>query len=109
MPSRLPRRLAVLAPSLLLILSGCATPEARLRQGLVEAGVSQPVAACMASHMVDRLSIGQLNKLRSLRNLRQRDASRLNYQQLMHDIRALQDPEIISVTTGAAVRCAFVI
>jgi len=107
MPSRLARRSAAVLPPLLLLLAGCATPETRLRQGLIEAGLSEPVAACMAGHMAERLSTAQLAQLRSLRNLRDRDASQTSYAQLMHDVRALRDPQILSVTTSAAVRCAF--
>ena len=41
----------------LILLSGCATPETRLKQALVEAGLSEPMAGCMAGRMVDRLSL----------------------------------------------------
>ena len=57
-------RLLLLA---LLTLSACAMPESRLRAGLVEAGLSEPLAACMAERMVDRLSLTQLRRLADLK------------------------------------------
>ena len=58
------RALPVLAASALL--SACAVPEARLRAGLVNAGLPPPLAACMAERMVDRLSLMQLRRLGDL-------------------------------------------
>ena len=48
----------LLAP---LLLAACAVPEARLRAGLINAGLSRPMAACMAERMVDRLSAAGLS------------------------------------------------
>ena len=47
---------ALLVPIVALALAGCATPETRIRTALTEAGLSKPVASCMADRMVDRLS-----------------------------------------------------
>ena len=41
--------------------------EDRLEDEMVAAGLPQPMAECMAGRMADRLSIGQLRKLESLR------------------------------------------
>jgi len=46
-----------------LLLSACAIPEARLRTGLQNAGLSQAMASCMAERMVDRLSLMQLRRI----------------------------------------------
>jgi len=99
------RSLAAFVPPLLLLLAGCATPEARLHRGLVNAGVDEPMAGCLASHMASRLSVDQLRKLRALARARDFDPQRTSYEELMHGIRALGDPEILRVTAGAAVRC----
>lgn len=106
MPSLRSRRLAVLALPFLLALPACTSPETRLRNGLIEAGFSEPMAGCMAGHMVERLTNSQLMSLRSLRKVSQRDASQTTYEQLMHDVRALRDPQILSVTASAVARCA---
>lgn len=99
-------RIAVLS---LLIgsLAACATPETRLRTGLVNAGLSQSIAACMADRMVDRLSLLQLRRLGSLASLRDKNAGDLSLNQFLHKVRALKDPEILTVTTSSAAFCAF--
>ncbi len=98
------RRVAVLLP--LLILSACATPETRLRTGLVEAGLTQSIAACMADRMVDRLSLLQLRRIGSLASLRDETADELSLKQFLHRVRALKDPEILAVTTSSTALCA---
>ena len=107
-PRRALRLTALTLPALLLI-SGCATPEARLRTGLMDAGLSAPMAGCMAKSMTDRLSTNQLMKLQSLSKAGKMDLRDTTYDELMHRVRALRDPEILSVTTRAAVRCALTI
>jgi hypothetical protein len=89
-----------------LILAGCATPQSQLRTGLIEAGLSKKQSACMAERMVDKLSIGQLLKLRSLGNLRDERVGEVGTRRFLRNVRALQDPEILAVTTRAALGCA---
>lgn len=87
-----------------LALAACATPETRLRTGLVEAGLTQRIAACMADRMVDRLSLLQLRRIGSLASLE--TADELSLKQFLHRVRALKDPEILAVTTSSAALCA---
>lgn len=61
------KRVALASLTLLLALSVCATPETRIRSALMDAGLSKPIAACMADRMVDRLSLVQLNRLNGLK------------------------------------------
>ena len=89
-----------------LALSACATPETRIRTALMDAGLSQPMAACMADRMVDRLSLVQLNKLGGLKKLRSEDMRKVTVDEFLRRTRALQDPEILSVATSSAVICA---
>jgi hypothetical protein len=100
-----------IAPSLALIalslsLSACATPEARLRTGLHDAGLSKAMSACMAERMVDRLSLVQLRRLSSLGTLKEKRIGDLTFDQFLHRVRALKDPEILTVTTSSAALCA---
>jgi hypothetical protein len=90
----------------LLILTACASPESRLRTGLVEAGLSKRQSACMAERMVDKLSIAQLLRLSSLSKVKEADMREMSVGQFLHNVRALRDPEIVSVTTRAALGCA---
>ena len=91
---------------MVLALAGCASPETRIRTALVDAGLSKPVAACMAGRMVDRLSLIQLNKLRGLGKLQDKKARQLNIEEFVKRTKALQDPEILGVVTSSAMICA---
>jgi hypothetical protein len=101
------KRLALISVLGALTLTGCATPETRLRTGLIDAGLSQRVAGCMAERMVDRLSLLQLRRIGSLASLKDKNASDLTLNQFLHKVRALKDPEILTVTTSSAAVCAF--
>ncbi|MEH6757060.1 MAG: hypothetical protein V7676_06070 [Parasphingorhabdus sp.] len=87
-------------------LAACATPETRVRNGLISAGLSKPVSACMADRMVDRLSLMQLNKLNGLSKLQKSDAGDISVKEFVKRTKALQDPEILGVVTSSGVVCA---
>lgn len=93
------------------LLAGCASvsPEARVRASLIEAGLSPRMAGCMAERMTDRLSIAQLRRLRSLARTRGQDVRAMPVDELLHQIRALRDPEIFEVISRAGVGCALAI
>ena len=89
-----------------LALWGCATPEARVRSGLVDAGLPRPVAACMAERMVDRLSLIQLRRIGRLGDLRDANVRELSVDQFLHRARAIGDPEILAVMSSSGAICA---
>ncbi len=98
-----------LAPLLLaLILAACATlsPEMRVRTKLIEAGVKPKVAACMAERMVDRLSLAQLKRLQALGGLGKRAPGSMSIDEIVSRLRALKDPEIMSVVLRAGIACS---
>jgi len=64
-------RRAIPLIAVLVLVAACAVPEARLRAGLVNAGLSRPLAACMAERMVDRLSLMQLRRIGDLPRARE--------------------------------------
>ena len=99
------KRIALVG-STLLALSACATPETRIRTALMDAGLSKPMAACMADRMVDRLSLVQLNKLNGLKKLRGRDMRKVTVEEFLRRTRSLQDPEILGVATSSGLICA---
>jgi type IV pilus biogenesis protein CpaD/CtpE len=88
------------------LASGCATPETRVRTALIDAGLSKPVAACMADRMVDRLSLIQLNRLSGLKKLRGTDMRKVTVDEFLKRTRSLQDPEILGVVTSSGLVCA---
>jgi hypothetical protein len=90
----------------LIALAGCATPQTRLERGLINAGLPKTQSACMADRMVDKLSLIQLRRLSSLGNFEDEKLGDITVSRFMRNIRALKDPEILSVTTRAALGCA---
>lgn len=85
-----------------LALSGCVEriAESRVRSALVDAGLSEPISACMAHRMTDRLTISQLRKLRALEGPKR---STLDY---IAAVRRIGDPEVLEVTASSAALCA---
>jgi hypothetical protein len=91
-------RLALVASA---FLASCAVPEARLRSGLVNAGLSRPLAACMAERMVDRLSLVRLRRIGDLPRARES----VSVAEFLQRVRALRDPQVLSVSASAAAVC----
>lgn len=89
-----------------LALTACATPETRVRTALIDAGLSKPIATCMADRMVDRLSLIQLNKLSGLKKLRGQNMRKVTVDEFLKRTRSLQDPEILGVVTSSGLICA---
>ena len=92
----------LILPAAILALTACSTPEAMTRAGLVNAGIPQPTARCMAGRMVDRLSLLQLRRLSGLAKAR----GSKNLDQFLYRARSLKDPEILSVVSSSAALCA---
>lgn len=98
------KRLVAMAAA--LSLAACATPETRVRTALTDAGLSKPIAACMADRMVDRLSLLQLNRLSGLKKLRGQNMRKITVDEFLKRTRSLQDPEILGVVTSSGLICA---
>ncbi|WP_404712493.1 hypothetical protein [Sphingomonas sp. MMS24-J13] len=103
---------AILKPAAILLplalLAGCAaSPEQRVRAALIDAGVQDDVAHCMARRMVEKLSTEQLLELKRLASLaKQEDPDgKMTPRRLLRKVEALGDPEVIGVTSRAALRC----
>jgi len=92
----------VAAALIALALASCAAPEARLRTGLINAGLSERMAACMAGRMADRLSLMQLRRIGDLP--RAREAGSVS--EFLHRVRSLGDTQILTVSASAAAVCA---
>ena len=98
--------LAVLAVA--LAAGGCVQKiaESRVRTALVEAGLSQRNADCMAARMVDRLTIAQLRKLESLKARAGERERPVTIGQYIDRVRRVGDSEVIAVTASSAGLCA---
>lgn len=90
----------------LAALAACAAPQNKVEIGLINAGVSPRMAGCMADRMIDRLSLAQLKRLQSLAKVSRADPHNISVDQLLHNVRTLEDPEIVGVTSKAALVCA---
>jgi hypothetical protein len=96
---------AFLILPLLGLLAGCAvTPEQRVNAALRDAGVPPRVASCMAERMARKLSIEQLKELKRLAALREPGDS-MGPKRILRSVEAIGDPEIVRVTSRAALGC----
>lgn len=96
-------------PLLLLPLAACAQNfEGRIAGRLTEAGLSRPMADCMAERWVSRLNVLQLRKVSDLAVdlQRERGQGRLTVGRFIERVRAVDDPEIFQVVSSSAAICA---
>jgi hypothetical protein len=108
-------RKLIIGVLLILLLSGgalytgLANPlvEGQVKGALVEAGIGEKRAACMAERMVDRLTIAQLWKLRqgmAAQEGEPEDGYGLG--ELVKRLRRVEDGEVVAVLTTSAGLCA---
>jgi hypothetical protein len=88
-------------------LAACAQPfEGRVASRLADAGLSRPMAECMAERWVDRLSLLQLQKISDLADHLKDEKGKLTAGRFISRVRQLDDPEIVEVVTKSSVVCA---
>ncbi len=92
----------VLVVAALLAATGCVQKiaESRVRSALLDAGLSERNAECMAGRMIDRLSIAQLRKLERL------EGEKRSLADYVVAVRRVGDTEAIAVTASSAALCA---
>jgi hypothetical protein len=91
------------------LFSGLADPlvEWRVKSALVESGIGEKRATCMATRMVDRLSPGQLWKLRQgMAPLEGEPVEGYGLGELVKRLRRVDDGEAVAVLTTSAGLCA---
>jgi len=91
------------------LLSGLANPlvEMQVKSALVESGIGEKRAACMAERMVDRLTIGQLWKLRQGMTAQDGEPEEgYGLGELIKRLRRVGDGEAVTVLTTSAGLCA---
>jgi hypothetical protein len=94
------RRLIFLAVA--LACSGCLSKIAYgpVKSAMLDAGLSEANSACMATRMTDKLTLGQLQKLKQLKGEKR---SLMDY---VNAVRRVGDAEALAVTTSSAALCA---
>lgn len=98
----MPRSAASLVLVLVLALGACAPSKlayGQVKSALTDAGLPDQTAGCMADRMTDKLSIGQLARLKKLKG-----ANR-SISDFVAAVRKDGDPEALQVTASAAVLC----
>jgi hypothetical protein len=91
------------------LFSGLANPlvEMQIKGALVESGIGEKRAGCMAERMVDRLTIGQLWKLRQgMAPQEGEPEDGYGLGELIKRLRRVQDGEAVAVLTTSAGLCA---
>jgi hypothetical protein len=93
---------AFILVALLAASTGCVekVAEHRVRAALVDAGLSESNADCMAHRMVDRLTFSQLRKLEALQGEKRSIAD------YVEAVARVGDAEVLSVTASSAALCA---
>ncbi|GAB5347940.1 hypothetical protein [Alteriqipengyuania sp. 357] len=81
--------------------------ERSVEVALIEAGVPEQQAACMAPRMTDQLSQEQLRKLQNVAPQEGEAKLPRNAGEALDRIRRVDDPEAVEVTVRAAAACAF--
>ena len=94
------RRTLLLIP--LLAASGCVQQikESRIRSALTDGGLSEPLAACMAHRMAQKLTIRQLRSLQKVNATRGRTISEFS-----SALRQNGDADAVEVTLSSAALC----
>ena len=91
----------------LLSLAACSQPfEGRIADRLTEAGLSEPMARCMAERWVKRLNPLQLREIAALAEDLKAEGGKLSVGGLITRVRQIEDPEIAEVVSSSTVVCA---
>ena len=72
----------------------------QVKSAMIDAGLSEKNSACMAERMIDRLSFGQLQKLKQL------TGEKRSLGDYVAAVRRVGDSEAIAVTASSAALCA---
>jgi len=100
------KRLSVLAVALLATACSTFSPEAKVREKLVDAGVRPEMADCMAGKLVRKLNDDELRQLAQVARLPRQHPGHMSFDELNERLRALDDPHIVSVVTRVSLGCA---
>lgn len=79
--------------------------EARVKTVLMDNGLPENMADCMAPRMVERLSLNQLRKLERAAPQHGESAVPLSTQDALTRVRRIDDSEAVEVTVSAAGAC----
>jgi hypothetical protein len=91
----------------LLALSACATtPESRIRSSLINLGLSQHTASCMAANVSSKLTKGQIETLSRLSGLNKRKIGEMTIGEFTHLLTRSGNAEMVAIFARAGIGCA---
>ncbi len=98
---------ALLGAGAAFVLASCAQiAQSRVESALVDNGVAEGTAACMAERMVDRLTIEQLKKLEALAPQDGEAKRPTGVRDFLRRLNRVGDAEVVAVTGSSAALCA---
>ncbi len=97
-----------LSLALVGLVAGCSavSPEAKVRDKLIAAGVKPHLASCMADKMVRKLDYSELKEVNRVAKLPREHPGALSFDELTDRLQAINNPHIVSVVTRAGLGCA---
>lgn len=87
----------------LLVVAACSPSKlayGQVKSAMIDAGLNEANSACMAERLTDRLTLGQLQKLKQLKG------DKRNLADYVVAVRRVGDAEAIKVTASSAALCA---
>lgn len=100
-------RLSVLAAGLgLLALAGCSTPESRVRSSLMNMGMPETAATCMADNVASRLSPEQIRTLSRMSGMSERGIGKMTIAEFTQLLVRSGNAEMVGLFARAGAGCA---
>jgi hypothetical protein len=100
-------RLPILAAGLgLLALGACSTPESRVRSSLINIGLPEATATCMAGNVASRLSSEQIQTLSRMSGMSERRIGGMAMGEFTRMLVRSDNAEMAAVLARAGVGCA---
>jgi len=96
----------LLTCGLIAATAGCVNREGVIRQHLVQAGIPESLARCMADPLNRELSDEDLRKLAQLAGTVKGDPARMSYGQVLSALSTLGDRHLTEVSLRTAAGCA---
>lgn len=100
-------RIPILAAGLcLLTLGACSTPESRVRSSLINIGLPEATATCMADNVASRLSSQQIRTLSRLSGVSERRIGDMTIGEFTRLLARSDNAEMVALFARAGVGCA---
>lgn len=100
-------RLSILAAGMcVLVLGACSTPESRVRSSLINIGLPEASATCMADNVASRLSTQQIQTLSRMSGMSERRIGDMAIGEFTRMLARSDNAEMVAIFARAGVGCA---